>query len=266
MTGMLSRSKVRVVELLDGDSHETPADDIRELLDHAVPLGYCEPSRPKSTRLRSRARWAFVVVAVIGTGAVGLYSTRRDPGPTPMPLRPTPTSESPAPASAPAPSATASDAGTPSGPASPAATVTPTAAPVDTSPQLPSGDGNQDGPQAPQAPQGPQGPPGPPGPQPATTGARPSPSSRSATPTPMLLGDFSGDHDLNRYCTERGFDQAFLPEATGSAYDSWLCRGGRPDELINFVAACRWAFPDRRVTGAAPLDETNPWTWRCYGH
>jgi hypothetical protein len=106
------------------------------------------------------------------------------------------------------------------------------------------------------------------------TKTHPSPTAaptRPPAPSPALLGDFSGTRDLNAWCIKLGYKEAFLTDPSAAAQNNWICRGKpgndtQPGGYIDFPSACKWAYSSHTVTSAAPLDDNNPYTWRCYGY
>jgi hypothetical protein len=86
------------------------------------------------------------------------------------------------------------------------------------------------------------------------------------------LGGFAGARDLNHYCMSRGYKEAYTSKGGSRARDNWICRGGPNSDVdpqsdyIEFVAACAWSHVLRTVTRATPRDDSNAYTWVCFGY
>jgi hypothetical protein len=113
---------------------------------------------------------------------------------------------------------------------------------------------------------------------PTTSAAAPKPRRSSATPavsrttvrttvapkpTPTLLGpggDDALEAALTSYCVAVRGDLAVA--VRGDSTDGWDCRHAERSTAIAMNAACRFFYG--AAAWSATLDDTNPYSWRCF--
>jgi hypothetical protein len=234
---------VRPIEFNPDGAEGTPGPDDLEVLDST------DRSRITSP-VRRRRRWLVAIGIAIGAAAAVMVPVAirmaASPHPVAAPSR-TPVFNGPT-----APEST-SPAPTPVAPttAAPATTVTTLAVPAGT--RTTTGTGTTTGH--------------------GTSPTKPKPiappvstSSTSTGPALMVLGGFSGDQSLLRYCQTLEYDDATLTADVSQPYNNWKCIRYSTGELsgyIDFDAACHWAY-SQPIAAAAPTDPNSAYTWVCY--
>ena len=92
-----------------------------------------------------------------------------------------------------------------------------------------------------------------------TTATAEVPSENVPTVRQIELGPME---NLNGFCQTRGWDHS-MPLDPNNAY-SWVCTDGVIAVLIAMDEACVWHYPAYPGAVAAPLNESDAYTWRCY--